>query len=45
MNGPEDSDPITGVPIDDPDVPVYMPGTPTGSFLRFIERAVDMLWR
>jgi len=28
MNGPEDSDPITGVPMDDPDVPVYMPGTP-----------------
>ncbi|MFA9416985.1 hypothetical protein [Natrinema sp. HArc-T2] len=45
MSDSEPRDPITGVPMDDPDVPVYMPGTPTGSFLRFLERAVDMLRR
>ncbi|ADD04178.1 uncharacterized protein Nmag_0591 [Natrialba magadii ATCC 43099] len=41
----ERRDPITNVPIDDGDVPVYLPGTPTLSFVRTIERVIDMVRR
>ncbi|WP_186336509.1 hypothetical protein [Natrarchaeobaculum aegyptiacum] len=38
-------DPITGVSLEDDDVPIYLPGTPTLSFVRYIERAISMLRR
>lgn len=32
-------------PIRQPDAPVYMPGTPTGSFLEYLELIADALFR
>ncbi|MDF9745824.1 hypothetical protein [Natrinema salsiterrestre] len=32
-------------PIRQPDVEVYMPGTPTRSFLEYVEVAADVLFR
>lgn len=45
MEDSHSTDPITGVPTEDDDVPVYLPGTPTLSFVRSIERAISMLRR
>ncbi|WP_226039392.1 hypothetical protein [Natrinema sp. DC36] len=45
MDAPERRDPITGVSIERPDTPVYMPGTPTDSFTETLERIVSMVLR
>ncbi|WP_459807588.1 hypothetical protein [Halopiger thermotolerans] len=45
MDAPESRDPITGVRLERPEPPMYMPGTPTASFLEFLELAVAALRR
>ena len=45
MDAPEHTDPITGVRLEAPEDPVYMPGTPTASFLEYLELAVAVLRR
>ncbi|MFC4436640.1 MULTISPECIES: hypothetical protein [Natrialbaceae] len=45
MEETEPRDPITDVPIEQSDLPVYLPGTPTVSFTEYIERFVSMLFR
>ncbi|WP_168927071.1 hypothetical protein [Natronorubrum aibiense] len=35
------TDPIEFEPADETDVPVYLPGTPTLGFTRFLERFYD----
>ena len=41
----ESRDPITGVPIEQSEIPVYMPGTPSGAFVEYVERFVGSLFR
>lgn len=45
MEETESSDPIADVPIEQPDLDVYLPGTPTVSFTEYIELLVSMLLR
>ncbi|MFC6764889.1 hypothetical protein [Natrinema soli] len=43
MKRTENRDPITNVRLEQPDLPVYMPGTPTASFMEYIELVANML--
>lgn len=45
MKATESRDPITNVPIDQSDLPVYLPATPTSSFARYLELLADALLR
>ena len=45
MKPNESRDPITDVRLEQPEIPVYMPGTPTVSFLEYVELGVSMLRR
>ncbi|WP_187432913.1 hypothetical protein [Natronococcus pandeyae] len=45
MDEIEPRDPITGVPIEQDDPQVYLPGTPTVSFTRYLELAINRLFR
>ena len=45
MDATDRRDPITGVTIDRPDLPVYMPGTPTVSFTEYAELALGTIFR
>ncbi|MFB1062699.1 hypothetical protein [Natrinema sp. H-ect4] len=43
MKRTEYRDPITNVRLEQPDLPIYMPGTPTPSFIEYIELLASML--
>lgn len=43
MKRTESRDPITNVRLEQPDLPVYLPGTPTASFGEYIELFASML--
>ncbi|WP_255168563.1 hypothetical protein [Natrononativus amylolyticus] len=45
MDESETRDPITGVQIEQSDVPLYLPGTPTLSFTTNLERLIGALFR
>lgn len=45
MDATEPRDPITNVPIEQSDPPIYLPGTPTVSFTEYIELFISMLLR
>ena len=41
----ESRDSITGVPVEQSEVPIHMPGTPSGAFVEYVERFVATLLR
>ena len=43
MKAIESRDPITGVPVERTEVPVYLPGTPSTEFVEFVELFVRSL--
>ncbi|NHN49374.1 hypothetical protein G9464_17525 [Halostella sp. JP-L12] len=45
MDATEPRDSITNVPIQESDVPVYLPGTPTVAFTEYVELFIDELIR
>ncbi|NUB90685.1 hypothetical protein HT576_06585 [Haloterrigena sp. SYSU A121-1] len=45
MDATDPRDPITDVRLEEPDLPVYLPGTPTVSFTEYVELAIDSLRR
>ena len=45
MDEIEPKDPITSVPTEQADPPLYLPGTPTVSFTRYLELAISGLFR
>lgn len=45
MKATESRDPITGVPIEQSEVPFYLPGTPSAAFVEYVELFVWTLLR
>ena len=45
MKATESRDPITNVPIEQSDIPFYLPGTPSASFVEYVELFIAMLLR
>lgn len=45
MEDYEPRDPITNVPVEQSEPDLYLPGTPTASFTRYLELAVSKLFR
>ena len=45
MKATESRDPITGVPIEQSEIPIYLPGTPSGAFVEYVELLFGSLLR
>ncbi|MFU8868910.1 hypothetical protein [Natronococcus sp.] len=45
MNDAEPRDPVTNVPVDTAEPPLHLPGTPTLSFMRTLERLYSRFFR
>ncbi|MFP9193145.1 hypothetical protein [Natronosalvus vescus] len=45
METNEPRDPITNVPVEQSEPELYLPGTPTVSFTRYVELAISKLFR
>ena len=45
MKATESRDPITGVPVEQTEIPLYLPGTPSNAFVEYVELFVGTLLR
>ena len=41
----ESRDPITGVAVEESEVPIYLPATPSAAFVKYVELFVGTLFR